>query len=119
MAEDRDTIAAEASQAFLAQLERLGFFEQLKKLEGSLTALAGELTSIGEREAQRREEIDNLAAHVLALQSLLAVMVRSHPVDRDAVEREVETRTEVLTGDAGGSATVRAIALKLVDDADG
>lgn len=112
---DRDKALNEgASRAFIEHLESQGFFQQIKDLETSLGTIAGELSKFGTAAAQRLEETENLAAHVLALQSVVTVLARQVPLVADDVVAEVKARTAELSGDPEGSRTVQAIAADIL-----
>jgi ABC-type transporter Mla subunit MlaD len=98
---------ADAHQVFLGLLEESGFFKQINNLEESLKAIAGELQSFGENANERMGETENLAAHVLAMESILAVMLKKYPIDADDLKAEIKD----------ASPTVQALAVDLVEKA--
>jgi len=115
---DRDqTDDAGAHQQFLRMLEQSGFFQQFQGLESSLEAVAGELKTFGAHVAQRMEETENLAAHILAIESILAVMLKSYPILRDDLDAEVKDRTAAIAGNPEGSPTVKALAQDILEKA--
>jgi len=105
---------ADAHQQFLELLEQSGFFQQIRSLESNLKTVAGELQSFGGNVAQRMEETENLAAHVLAIESILAVMLKAYPILADDLKTEVKDRTAALSGNADGSPTVQALAADIL-----
>lgn len=107
------------SQAFLKHLEDTGFFQQIKDLEGNLTTIAGELQKFGEAANARMEETENLAAHILAIESILAALLKSASVSLDDVKAEVKERTAAISGDEDGSPTVHHIAEEMLKRAGG
>jgi len=108
--------APEGHQVFLDLLESAGFFKQINDLEDSLTSIAGELQNFGETAARRVNEVENLAAHVLAVEAVLATMLNTYPVDKDALLAEIKERTAAMTGHEDGSPTVQALALDLLEN---
>lgn len=106
-----------AHQVFLDLLEESGFFQQINNLEESLKTIAGELQSFGESTKERMEETENLAAHVLALETILAVMVKKYPIDAGDLKAEIKDRAAALSGNEDGSPTVQALALDIVEKA--
>lgn len=98
-----------ASQAFLEHLEKTGFFQQINELENNLKRIADDLKILGEATIQRMQETESLVAHVLAIESVLTVMMRSNPVDAAAVADVVKEKTSEASGDAEGSPKVRAV----------
>ena len=112
---DRDPDdTANAHKLFLELLEQSGFFQQIQSLEANLKTVSGELQSFGGNVAQRMEETENLAAHVLAIESILAVMLKAYPILADDLNAEVKDRTAALSGNAEGSPTVQALAADIL-----
>ncbi len=107
---DTDGATPDSSRAFLEHLEGSGFFEQIGDLEKNLQSIASELKNFGETAARRMEETENLAAHVLAIESVLGVMLRTYPVEAEALKAEVVERTAAISGKPDGSPAVHAIA---------
>jgi hypothetical protein len=93
-----------AAEAFLKHLEQTGFFDQIKGLEQSLGGLAHQVETYGDETQRRLRELDNMAAHLLAVEALLTVVLRHLPVSEREVADEVEARTADLgdVGEAGG-----------------
>ena len=112
MSDEQEQRPDNASTAFIEQLEATGFFEQIKNLETNLKTIAGDLASLGQTATQRLEETESLAAHVLAVESILAVMLKANPVTEDQVKAAVTETTADLSGNSEGSPAVQQI----VDD---
>ena len=114
--DDKPETEAEGSQrAFLDLLEDSGFFQQINSLEVSLKGIADEMKSFGDKTAARMKETENLAVHVLAIESLLAVMLKAYPISADELDGEIKDRTAALSGKPDGSSTVRALALDILE----
>lgn len=107
-------LSGDASRAFLEHLERQGFFQQIKDLESNLKLIANELSSFAKAASTRLEETESLAAHLLALQAIVTVLLRHTPLSDDEVTKEVKTRTAQLTGNPDGSPTVQSVAADLL-----
>ena len=105
------------SRAFIEQLEASGFFTQIKNLETNLKTIAGDLAGLGKTATQRLEETESLAAHVLAVEAILSVMLKSYPVDADLVRAAVTDKTTDLTGNSEGSPAVQQIVDDLLERA--
>jgi len=116
---ENGTESSEASRKFIEHLEGTGFFEQIKDLEASLQTIAADLKNLGTTATQRLEETESLAAHILAIESILTVMLKASPVDGDAVRAAVKDKTAALSGEAEGSSTVHTIAADLLSGAKG
>lgn len=90
-------------------MEETGFFQQINELENNLKNIADDLKILGDATIQRMQETESLVAHVLAIESILTVMMRSNPVDGAAVGDVVKEKTSEASGDADGSPKVRAV----------
>ena len=114
MAGKEGSETGDASRAFLEHLERQGFFQQIRDLESNLKKIAEELASFAKAASTRLEETESLAAHLLALQAIVVVLLRRVPVSDEEVRSEVKTRTAAITGNAEGSATVQSVAAEFL-----
>lgn len=99
---------------FIKTLEQSDFFNQMSNLKESLAGFAGELSTVGESVNSRAAEVETIAAHVMAIEAVLAVMLKSIPLDPDAVKAEVISRSQALSGSPEGSPTVQAVARDII-----
>jgi len=118
MAEDSKEELAGASRAFLQHLEKAGFFSQIKDLEGNLQSIAGALKALSDTTVERVQETENLVAHVLAIESILTVMLRTSPVNSEAVSALIK-ETTTSSDNGKGNPKVLAIAEGILSDAGG
>jgi len=100
----------DAQEAVLGQLEQSGFFQQVSELEANLKAIAGDLQVLGETATQRLDETESLAAHVLAVEAILSVMLKTCPVDAEAVRALINQSTQDLTGSDDQASPVQGVA---------
>lgn len=100
----------DASEAILEQLDQSGFFQQIGELETNLKAIAGDLQALGETATQRLDETESLAAHILAVEAILSVMVKTYPVDAAAVKALIDKSTADLTGSDDQASPVQGVA---------
>jgi hypothetical protein len=92
---DGDKVA-DATLGLIEQLSSGGFFDQIKELDTNIKQIVGDLEVLGGLATQRVQETENLAAHLLAVEAILAVILRTYPVDPEAVQaviREMTNRT--------------------------
>jgi hypothetical protein len=78
-----------AALALVEQLQESGFFDQVRDLDGLIKKIAGDLDSLGSLTTQRVQETENLAAHVLAVEAILAAILKTHPIDGEAVQEAI------------------------------
>ena len=109
-----DNNADNPTQDFIQHLEGTGFFDQISNLEGSLKSIVGEIESFNETSNQRQEETENLAAHVLAIESLLGVILKKIDVTEEEVIAESKSQATALAGKEAQNPTVEAIASDLL-----
>ena len=105
---------SEAANAVLRALEEAGLFRQFTDLEVKLKRIAEDVSAIGQVATQRLQEIEDMAAHIMAIESILTVLVRDHPVDVQAVSEEARQRTAALTNRPDGSPAVNAVIAQLL-----
>lgn len=117
MSGEEEKIPGDTSQVFLEHLEGTGFFQQIKDLEKNLRAIAEDLQTLGKTATQRLEETESLAAHVLAVEAILAVMLKANPVETGEVEAMVKDKTAGLTDSPEGSPAVQTIAADILSEA--
>ena len=119
MSKDTDDLPEAASQAFLKHLEGTGFFNQITDLEKSLKSIVNEIQTFNETSNQRQQESENLAAHILAVESLLSVVLQKVDVKEQELVEEIHRQSKALTGEPATNPTVEAIALDLLRKARG
>lgn len=100
----------DTAQAFLEQLEKSGFFQQVKGLEANLRKISEDIKALGETATQRLEETESLAAHVLAIESILMVLLKDNPINEDDLKAAIREKTASLMQNADGSSAVQNIA---------
>lgn len=119
MVDAGDKQVSEATRAFLQHLESQGFFRQMKEVEVNLAGIAEQLSTFAKTASQRLEETESMAAHILALQSIVAVLMRRAGGDdplrlHGEVMDEIKSRTAQLSGNPEGSPAVRSAASSLL-----
>jgi len=108
--DDKDSNGgAETSLDVIQQLHTSGFFEQIRDLDTNIKKIVGDLETLGNLATQRIRETENLAAHLLAVEAILAVILKTHPVDPEAVRATIRQMTAELTGDPEGSRAVHTV----------
>ncbi len=114
MVQEGDKGLEASTQEFLRHLDESGFFQQISILEESLKTISGDLKSLGETATQRLEETESLAAHVLAIEAILAALLKNHPVDEADVKALIREKTSALDDSGEGNPAVQNIAGELI-----
>lgn len=99
---------------FLKELEGSGFLDQVGTLQSVLSKLSEDISTIGDHATQRLDEVESIAAHVVAIEAVLAVMLKSHSIDPEELRSEVTARTRAFSDDPNGSPTVQAVAADII-----
>lgn len=105
---------SEQTGNFFKELENTGFLDQVGTLQSALSKLSEDISTIGDHATQRLDEVESIAAHVMAIESVLAVILKSHPIDADELRNEVRERTRAFSDDQDGSPTVQAVAMDII-----
>ena len=89
------------------------FFDQIKEIDTSIRALKDNLVNIGGAVDTQLDQLDDIAAHIIALEALLIQVLKTTKVDAEAAKAWVVTATETSTGKVGGSTKARLIVEQL------
>lgn len=125
MADSKNTTPGEmapgkGAPAVFGELEAQGFFRQIQEIEGSLKGIAEQLANFAHTATERAQETESFAAHILALQAIVAVLARHANVPPELVTAEVrdeiKARTAKLAGNTDGSPEVLAVAQALLGE---
>jgi len=93
------------------------FFDQIKEIDSSLKGLRDNLKNIGGAVDEQLDQLDDIAAHIIAMEALVIEMLKKAPVDLEAAKAWIVQNTETSTGKAGGSTKARTIVEQLVASA--
>ncbi len=111
MANLPDELDAHAVEALMRQTGLAGFLDQVGMLQTTLETVSKGMSALGDAAVRQRQDAENMAAHLIALEAVLSVVLRQIPVDRSEVRDEVVRRTENFRGpDGAGSDIVRRLA---------
>jgi hypothetical protein len=107
-----------SSPATLGEADVRRLFAQIQEVEGSLKGIAEQLATFARAATERVQETESFAAHILALQAIVAVLARHAHAPADAIAAEIgdeiKARTAGLAGNPDGSPEVHAIAQALL-----
>lgn len=113
-------IGTRPQRAAFDEYEFQKLFGQIRDIEGGLKGIAEQLANFARSSTERAQESESFAAHILALQAIVAVLVRHANAPADAVvaeiRDEIKARTASLSGSADGSPEVLAVAQALLGE---
>ncbi|MCG8509614.1 MAG: hypothetical protein MI741_10355 [Rhodospirillales bacterium] len=100
--------------ALIEQLKTTGFFDQMRNLDANIRKIVTDLETLGGLATQRVQETENLAAHLLAVEAILAAILKIHPVDADAVQQAIREITADGASEAAESRAVQSVVENLL-----
>lgn len=98
-----------AALALIEQLETTGFFDQMRDLDSSIKKIVEDLETLGGLATQRVQETENLAAHVLAIEAILAAILETYPIDSEAVQVAIHEMMPDSADDSASSPAVQSV----------
>lgn len=118
MSDGNPTIDPAVAEQLARQLGLDGFIQQMVQLQESLGKVAQGMGALGESAQRQSQDTENLAAHILAIESVLTVIMRQIPVDIAEVRAEATRRTENMAGAGDGKSVVVQLAEDIVKRAE-
>ncbi len=106
-------IAGDVSSELLRQTGLDGLLQQLGTLQSSLDQVAEGMGALGQNAVRQGTDVENVAAHLLAVESVLTVILRQIPVDIEDVRNEARRRS---SGAAEGGKTSDDVVVRLAED---
>ena len=94
MADKDSSIDPAVAEAMIRELGLDAFVQQMAQLQGSLGKVAEGMQALGDNAQRQNQDTENLAAHILAIEAVLTVVLRQIPVDVGEVRREAQNRVE-------------------------
>ena len=85
------------------------FFDEIKEVEKNVLDLKTDLVAIREGVEGSFDQLDDIAAHIIAIEAILVELIKKTPVDADAVKAWIVAATGENTGDAEGDSKTRII----------
>lgn len=109
----------QSSGDIMQELQKAGFFEQIRDLDANIKRIVNDLETLGSLATARVRETENLAAHLLAVEAILAVILKTHAIDPEAVRAAIKEMTADLSEDPEGSPAVRSVVDSLLAPSKG
>ena len=85
------------------------FFDQIKEIDGNLKDLRDHLKVIGKGVDVHFDQLDDIAAHIIALEAVLTQLVQKVDVDVDAAKEWIRANTAESTGNEEGSTKAQVV----------
>ena len=85
------------------------FFDEIKEVEKNVADLKTDLVAIREGVEGSFDQLDDIAAHIIALEAILVEVIKKTPIDADAVKAWIVEATEETTGGDGGKTKIEII----------
>jgi len=79
------------------------FFDQIKELDGNIKMLRDQLKSIGSGVDGSLDQIDDIAAHVIALEAIMLQVLKKTDIDVDAAKAWIVEQTKGTTSEEGST----------------
>lgn len=91
------------------------FFDQIKDIDGSIKQLKTDLVGIGKSAEAHFDHLDDIAAHIIAIEAIVVALIRSNGIDAAHVRKWVKESTAESSGNPEGSEKARIIMDELLD----
>ena len=98
---DNNTLDAETGARMIEALGMESFVEHMGTLQTSLEKVAEGMDLLSGSAVRQGQDTDNLAAHIIAVETLLTVVLRQIPIDIAEVRKEALRRSESAGEDRG------------------
>ena len=85
------------------------FFDQIKEIDGNLKDLRDHLKNIGSAVDVHFDQLDDIAAHIIALEAVMVQVMKNIDVDMDAAREWIRENTSESTGTDEGSMKAQAV----------
>ena len=90
------------------------FFDEIKDIEKTVNGLRDDLLKIRDGVDGHYDQLDDIAAHIIALEAILVEVLKKSDVDSEAVKAWIVEATKSSTGDDEGSVKAKIIAESLI-----
>jgi hypothetical protein len=85
------------------------FFDEIKTVEISVKQLKTDLNSIKDGVDGQFDQLDDIAAHIIAIEAVLVEVLKTASVDADAIKKWIVKETTLSTDNDGGSTKTQTI----------
>lgn len=92
------------------------FFDQIKEIDGNIKNVRDDIKKVGVAVDDHFDQLDDIAAHIIALEAIMVQIMKSFDVDTDAVKAWIVDATEGSTGKKGGSKKAKMVVEQLLEE---
>ena len=92
------------------------FFDQIKEIDGNIKNVRDDLKKVGVAVDDHFDQLDDIAAHIIALEAIMVQFMKSVELDTDAVKAWIVDATEGSTGKKGGSKKAKMVVEQLLEE---
>ena len=85
------------------------FFDEIKEVEKNVADLKTDLVAIREGVEGSFDQLDDIAAHIIALEAILVEVIKKTSINADAVKAWIVEATEGTTDGDGGKTKIEII----------
>ena len=85
------------------------FFDEIKVVETSIKQLKTDLHAIKDGVDGQLDQLDDIAAHIIAIEAVLIEVLKKTSVDADAIKKWIVAETKLSTDNEGGSTKTQTI----------
>ena len=90
------------------------FFDQIKEIDVNLKDLRDSLKNIGRGVDIHFDQLDDIAAHVIALEALIAQVIQKVDIDADGARQWIKENTASSSGNEEGSSKALVVLEDLI-----
>ena len=91
------------------------FFDQIKEIDGNLKDLRDQLKTIGQGVDVHIDQLDDIAAHIIALEAILLQVIKKVDIDAEAAKEWIRDNTVESTGKDEGSVKAQVVLKDLLN----
>lgn len=92
------------------------FFDQIKEIDGNIKNVRDDIKKVGVAVDDHFDQLDDIAAHIIALEAIMVQFMKSVELDTDAVKAWIVDATEGSTGKKGGSQKAKMVVDQLLEE---
>ena len=85
------------------------FFDQIKEIDGNLKDLRDHLKVIGKGVDVHFDQLDDIAAHIIALEAIIAQLMKKVDIDIDVAREWIRDATRESVGTEAGSTKAQVV----------